>query len=58
MRQLPHLTLDDGSGLLSERILISLMSQQMHGVQDRRKGVAEFMRQHRQELVLATTEVG
>ena len=58
MRQLSHLTLNDGPRLLLDRVLASLLqTKEMHGIHDGSQRVAEFVRQHRQELVLAAVEV-
>jgi hypothetical protein len=57
-RQLTCLTLDDGAGLSADRVFTFLMTQQVYRVQDRSKGVAQFVREHGQELVLAVVQVG
>ena len=39
-------------------VLVLLETQQLHGVEDGGQRVAEFVTQHRQELVLAAVQVG
>ncbi len=56
--QLPHLPLDDAAGLLLDQVLLPLEPEEMHGVEDGGQGVAELVREHCQELVLATMQVG
>ena len=46
------------AGLLLELVLVLLETQELHGVGDGSKRVAEFVTQHRQELVLAAMQVG
>src|ERR1017187_1660825 len=57
MDQLPNLTFNDRAGLLLRPALDLLKPKQLHSVQDGGKGIAEFVTEHRQELVLATAEV-
>ena len=54
MFQLPQLTFDDAAGLLLDRGSRSLLeTEQLHGVGDGGERVAQFVAEHRQELVLA-----
>ena len=57
-RQVPHLPLNDGPGFLLQRVRAVLQAQDVQGVHDRRQRVAEFVREHCQELVLAAVRVG
>src|SRR5271170_6071991 len=63
--QLSHLTLNDGSGLVDYRVLdakqtipVAVQTQEKSGVEDGGKGVAKFMRQHRQKFIFAAVQVG
>ena len=58
VRQLTDLARDDAAGLQLDRVLVRLPAQQHQGVADRRQRVAEFVAQHRQELVLAAGQIG
>ena len=58
VRQLPHLTLDDGQGLLLNGVLAFLELKQLHGVEDRGKRIAKFMAEHRQKLIFAAVQFG
>ena len=53
MRQLPHLTLNDGSGFLLNGVLAFLELKQLHGVEDGGKRVAKFMAEHSQKFIFA-----
>ena len=48
----------NGLGLLLDWVLGVLETKEMHGIEDRGQGIAEFMGQHRQEFVLAAVKVG
>ena len=58
MYQLPNLTLNDRAGLLLTPALAPLKPKQLHSVQDGGKGIAEFVTEHRQKLVLAAVGFG
>jgi len=58
MSQLSQLSFNDGEGFLVERFLILPQTEKMHCVGDGGEWVAEFMTEHRQELVLAAVQVG
>src|ERR1700737_2552408 len=53
MDQLAKLTLNNRARLFLKPALLPLKPKQLHSVQDGSKGVAEFVTEHRQELVLA-----
>ncbi len=55
--QLPHLTFNDRTGLLLEFVFVLLETQELHGIGDGRKRIAEFVTQHCQELVLAAMQI-
>ena len=58
MYQLPNLTLNDGAGLLLALALVRLKSKQLHSVQDGSQGIAKFVTEHRQKLVLVAVDFG
>src|SRR5581483_2068032 len=58
MDQLLKLTLNDRAGALLKPALVPLKPQELHSVGDGGEGVAEFVTEHRQELVLAAVQVG
>ena len=58
VRQLPHLTLNDGQGLLLNGVLAFLELKQLHGVEDGGKRVAKFMAKHGQKLVFTAVHFG
>ena len=53
MRQLPHLTLNNGAGFFLNGASAFVKLKHFHGVEDRCQGVTKFVTQHCQELVLA-----
>ena len=56
-RHLRDLSFDDPACLALDWVLVLLEAQEMHGVGDRCERVAEFMTEHRQELVLAAMKI-
>ena len=53
-----HLPLDDAPGLLDDRVVGPHLAQDAQGVEDGRERVAEFVGQHRHELLLAPVGLG
>ncbi len=58
-RELRDLPFDDRARLLLDQVLVALLqTHQLQGIEDRRQRIAQLVREHGQELVLAAVEVG
>ena len=53
MRQLARLAFDHVVSLALQRRFILVEAQQMHGTANRGEGIAQFVAEHRQKLILA-----
>jgi hypothetical protein len=54
---LADLSLHDRAGLLLDRIILRLEPQNVYRILDGREWIAKFVKQYRQELVLATVQI-